>query len=420
MAGVRLDPRGSLLEFYRVPPEYDPDEEPPGEPSWDILFAAAGLDRGAFKTATPQWLPPFGCDHRFAWKGTFPGRADLPLRIEAASWRGQPVFFRLVGPEWARPERTSPTLAGSIPSACLLLGLFALTGWLAWRNVRAGRIDRQGATRAVLVFLACRALAWLLAFQHTWDLGTEGESFVYQLGVAILGGTFIVLGYVALEPAIRRRWPWRLTSWLRLLAGRWRDPMVGRDLLIGLAAGGASLMLGHFVVLAVKIYGFPVEPVDYVSNQEFGSPASPGRLLYQVSTALIAPWLFLVATFLFYRLFRREWLAWISWFVLLFAVCLTANATAGTDTIAAPSIVVSTTLLATQFFVLARFGILACILCNATQLVVDFARPTVDPSVWYFGQGLTVALIFAALAVFAFRTATAGQPLWRRGLFDEE
>ena len=70
--------------------------------------------------------------------------------------------------------------------------------------------------------------------------------------------------------------------------------------------------------------------------------------------------------------------------------------------------------------VLARFGILPCVFCNAIGNVLHFARMTADPSAWYFGQGLIVALVVLALAVYGFMTATAGEPLWRRGLFDEE
>ena len=42
---------------------------------------------------------------------------------------------------------------------------------------------------------------------------------------------------MSLEPRVRRLWPTTLISWARLLSGRARDPMVGRDLLIGVAAG---------------------------------------------------------------------------------------------------------------------------------------------------------------------------------------
>jgi hypothetical protein len=56
----------------------------------------------------------------------------------------------------------------------------------------------------------------------------------------VIGGLVWVL-YLALEPYLRRNWPGTLISWTRLLSGRLRDPIVGRDLLIG--ACGASLVV---------------------------------------------------------------------------------------------------------------------------------------------------------------------------------
>jgi hypothetical protein len=50
------------------------------------------------------------------------------------------------------------------------------------------------------------------------------------------------IGYAALEPHVRRRWPESLISWTRLISGRWRDPRVGRDVLIGVAIGVCTLL----------------------------------------------------------------------------------------------------------------------------------------------------------------------------------
>lgn len=44
------------------------------------------------------------------------------------------------------------------------------------------------------------------------------------------------LTYLMIEPYARANWPRSLVSWNRLLQGRWRDPMVGRDLLLGVCA----------------------------------------------------------------------------------------------------------------------------------------------------------------------------------------
>ena len=44
---------------------------------------------------------------------------------------------------------------------------------------------------------------------------------------------FVWLLYIALEPHLRRVWPETMIGWSRLLAGSVRDPLVGRDVLVG-------------------------------------------------------------------------------------------------------------------------------------------------------------------------------------------
>jgi serine/threonine-protein kinase len=65
------------------------------------------------------------------------------------------------------------------------------------------------------------------------------EFLVWGLGWSC----FIWALYIALEPYVRRRWPATLVSWSRLLAGRFRDPLVGRDVLVGCLAGDLRLHL---------------------------------------------------------------------------------------------------------------------------------------------------------------------------------
>ena len=52
--------------------------------------------------------------------------------------------------------------------------------------------------------------------------------------VAVFLGTIVWVYYLAIEPYARRFWHHALLGWTRLLAGRVRDPRVGRDVLIGL------------------------------------------------------------------------------------------------------------------------------------------------------------------------------------------
>src|SRR5581483_4220859 len=63
-------------------------------------------------------------------------------------------------------------------------------------------------------------------------------------GDGLLGGFGAALVYLAFEPYFRRVYPKMLIGWTRLLSGRWRDPMIGRDILIGAAAGSFCGIVG--------------------------------------------------------------------------------------------------------------------------------------------------------------------------------
>ena len=60
------------------------------------------------------------------------------------------------------------------------------------------------------------------------------------LSIDLLKAAMLWLGYVALDPIVRKRLPNGLISWTGLTSGRSRDPIVGRDTLAGLFAGVAA------------------------------------------------------------------------------------------------------------------------------------------------------------------------------------
>ena len=49
--------------------------------------------------------------------------------------------------------------------------------------------------------------------------------------------------YLAVEPWVRRHWPRTIISWSRLLSGQGRDPLVGRDILFGVALGVVWILI---------------------------------------------------------------------------------------------------------------------------------------------------------------------------------
>jgi len=103
---------------------------------------------------------------------------------------------------------------------------------LARRNYVRGKGDLRGAFRIACAVLVIQMAVWL-CFEHpTSAWATFGRSAVAISGALFLSGLAWVW-YIALEPYVRRHWPQAIISWSRLVAGRLRDPLVGRDVLLG-------------------------------------------------------------------------------------------------------------------------------------------------------------------------------------------
>src|SRR5262245_21448311 len=104
---VRLDMQGRLIRFIAEPSQFDEGPSRSSQPDrddWARLFAVAGIDAAHLAPTEPRRTPPSAFDAREAWSGVFPEQPGLALRVEAAAWRGRPVYFEIIGP-WAPPER---------------------------------------------------------------------------------------------------------------------------------------------------------------------------------------------------------------------------------------------------------------------------------------------------------------------------
>ena len=242
MLTIRIDQRGRLLRFAAVPPEFEPAPPKMREPEWALLFDAAGLPMASFVPAPPKWQPPMAFDTQKAWEGAYAGHA---LQVSAASFHGRIVYFRVAGP-WDQPIGTTrPTLRERIAEytqTALTFGLWMGGLWLARRNWLLGRGDRRGALKFGFA-IACL----IFAFYGTMHHGSgffEIDLFIVGIGAAFILGLLAAALYLAIEPLVRRRWLNYLVGWTRLLAGRFSNARVGRDLLVGVAAAVLLRVLG--------------------------------------------------------------------------------------------------------------------------------------------------------------------------------
>ena len=97
------------------------------------MFQAAGLRPADFAEVPPQWTPQIYADGRMAWEGPMPKRPEVRLRIEAASYRGRPVSFKVVGP-WTQPARMDQPQPSGMRRAISLLGSVVVLIAARWRR----------------------------------------------------------------------------------------------------------------------------------------------------------------------------------------------------------------------------------------------------------------------------------------------
>jgi serine/threonine-protein kinase len=411
MTTLQLDTRGRLVLLERVPPQVaSGKEEPAPAPDWPALFREAGLDMGSFVPTEPAWVPPFHADTRKAWEGKVPELPAASMRVEAASFRGKPVYFQVVGP-WTRPLRMQPLQQAqgarwATNVAVVLVILVLGAGDLAARhNIKLGRGDRRGALRfsmaTFLGFLAC----WALTADHATSILAEYGMFQKAVGLGMFIGGGLWIAYMALEPFIRRLWPSILVGWSRLLAGRWRDPRVGRDLLFGAAAGVAvCLLISLDWIVPVLLGRTSPRPAAVSMDMLLGGARFAGASLFLLIISLLNTMSIVAFIFVVMFLVRRKWLAAVLVWILMTALNVAA---AGTD-LPALSAAVYGMSFAILLGLLFRFGVLA--LAVAGVFMLQGFPLSLNLSAWYGNYSLMSALILAAPAVYGYLVSRGRGP----------
>jgi len=158
MVTVVLDVSGRLIAFMAVPPQLEQVAIATSEPNWSQMIADCGIDVATLKPVDPTWLPPVPFDRRYGWRGFYPEDPKTEIQIVAASYRGKPVYFQVIGP-WTRPWRMTArylTHSSVVRETSFVIGGFlflVLAAIVARRNLRLGRGDRRGAMRLSALLL---------------------------------------------------------------------------------------------------------------------------------------------------------------------------------------------------------------------------------------------------------------------------
>jgi serine/threonine-protein kinase len=401
MVRLKTDPDGKLQDFGAFPPQVEEAAPPSAAFDWARLFQAAGLDQSRFQPADPQWNPPASWDARAAWTGADP-QTGVKLRVEAAAWRGRPVWFSIVGP-WTVASRMQPPESGQgqLASQAIVLLVFVAGCLLAWYNFRARRVDQRGAVRMSAWLFVCLAASTFLEMHHS-ATAQELSGFWRVVSRALLNAGTLWVIYLALEPWVRRYWPHTMISWTRYTTRGFRDPLVGRDLLYGAACGALGSVL---MVLYTALRGG--EPSLPSLSALLGVRYEAAQMLTAVPGALLSSTIYLLMLFLLRVLLRKQWLAGPAFVIIMSVVPAIGSATIRLD------IMEGAIFFGAVTFVLLRFGLLAAIAAYVSYYLLQTYPPTLDLSAWYVGLVPIPLLAVAAIAIYGFRTSLAGRPLFQ-------
>lgn len=423
MVNVSLDTRGRLIEFLAVANQTIKKSAEPQTPEWTKLFAEAELDIKNFAQIEPQQILTVPADMQAAWQGTLADFPDMPIRIEAAALNGEPVYFGIFN-SWDKPagaaQSSADTSAKPAQIAVIFIYLSILIGavLLARRNYKAGRSDVKGGFKLAVICFLGFSLSDFINASHVTSLAGEVNVFFKVLSAGLYLAAIIGVIYLALEPFARRWWSELLISWNRLLAGDFRDPMIGRDILIGaLGAVGMNLLAysGHFI--NERFFGAGEEVSgNFILETLDGWAGVISRLSLLLG---IAPLYGLGSFFLlllFYIVFRNKKIS-----IVLLALVLTV-----------PSFltalqsgewlfpVFALIFCAAWAFILTRFGLLAVVFISVYMDLSLLLPTTFDTSNHLFPGTLLVFAAAAGLAIYGFYTSTAGQPVFQRDLLHED
>jgi hypothetical protein len=426
MIRVDLDTKGRMVWFEAVP---SMKLEPLGaHVNWDPLFAAAGLDRKALVESKPDVLPRSITDERLAWEGTFDD-GQGKMRIEAAGYQGRPVMFWILG-DWDLAEGGQASQVNPVVRTIGVLIVAAIqigAALLARLNVRRGRGDRSGAFRAWAVAFGALVISWVIA-PHVNGLQEVDRMFA-SFGRFLISTGVLYLSYLALEPYVRRTWPRVLITWSRLLAGSFRDPLVGRDLVVGTLGGVMVAAIQPLFAAVPPLVGWPQPQLYPTSVVALLGPREvmtwvTSQLSYAMQNGLIVMLMLslmrqglrklggIVPGIAGRAIGSNMMLAVVS--VLIFVIVIKRNSIdpvyPGLDLGVAALLIIA--LLTVAF----RFGLFALVWAFLIVNLTGDIGLTLDGSKPYAGVAWFVAAVVFACATLGVWMARAGEPIFGRTL----
>jgi serine/threonine-protein kinase len=406
-AYVALDPEGHLLEFSRIDRQLaPPDSERAPSTDWNRLLSLTGADVTGLQPVTPLWTPDVASDARAAWAW---GSGGMVGRLEAASWRGKPVWLRTIAP-WERAERdASATPFGDLGRAFFVAFVVVVVlafGALARHNLRLGRSHALGALRVAVAIFVCFGLSDSLRYRWANE---PFRIWWWMWTLPYFAALAAWLSYLGVEPFLRRRWPHRLVAWTRLLGGGFADPLVGREVLLGFLAGVATFLASRIPVAFERRHD--VEVLAW--TLPLGRDADFWGVALGVLGDGLMKGLGTFAMFILMRaLLRRDAAAWVALVVLSALITLPSGHLSAVQwmgvAVGAGCLVLGV-----------QVGLLAAVVTVGVSNLLTYCTPlTLDFTRWYAWRTGVVAALLLAIAVWGFRAAMGRRRILSAALFE--
>jgi hypothetical protein len=202
-----------------------------------------------------------------------------------------------------------------------------------------------------------------------------------------------------------------MITWSRVVAGKWTDPVVGRDLLFG-------TFFGIVYVLIITLYEYANLRSGVPIFGEFGL----GNLIgFRVFVAYIAGLLFsevggslifLLTLFLVRAVLKKQWIVATVWVVGWVAVRFLRANFIDSRELAITTGVFWTLLFSLLVFIILRFGFFALVVAVFVLDSLISCFLTADFSAWYSQSSFAIAIVIVVMALRGFRLSLGSRPLF--------
>ena len=227
----------------------------------------------------------------------------------------------------------------------------------------------------------------------------DPSRILYWVILTLLIIVALWLLYLALEPIVRRRWPDTLVSWTRLLRGRVLDPLVGRDILLGVLSGVALALLSH-AYSAAAADRWPAS-----TKQLAGGWYALADRVVDCGQGVLFGLMTLMLLTLLRQLLRRTWAA----FAAVILVLVTMDILGGQSATGAAFSVLG---IGIGLGLLVWPGLLTAVVAWGVGNSLSDTLMTTHLGEWYAASAVSGILATLAVAVWGFYAALGGRPLF--------